>query len=79
MGIADGVFSKAELNRLGVSRGELRTHLTSGSLVRLRRGWYLRACEYDAEVAERMRRHGFRERWASLVRGRSRQATAVSA
>ncbi|MFT4087115.1 MAG: type IV toxin-antitoxin system AbiEi family antitoxin domain-containing protein [Gordonia sp. (in: high G+C Gram-positive bacteria)] len=65
------MFSKAELDRLGVSRSELRRHVHDGALVRLRRGWYVRSCEYDAELAARIRHSGMLGRWTGLLERRA--------
>lgn len=55
MGIANGVFNRNDLARMGVSNAELRRHLRDGALIRLRRGWYARACAHDTTAVERVR------------------------
>lgn len=65
MGIENGVFNRNDLARMGVSKTELRRYLRDGALIRLRRGWYVRACSHDRAAAAAVRSLPVRRRWAS--------------
>lgn len=52
-----GIYSRAELRRLGVDEPHLRRCVRDGSLTRLRSGWYATATP-DPDVAEAVRRGG---------------------
>ncbi|WP_440713964.1 type IV toxin-antitoxin system AbiEi family antitoxin domain-containing protein [Gordonia sp. FQ] len=69
MGIENGVFSRHDLARLGVSKEELHRYLHDGVLVRLRRGWYLRAEAHDPAAVAAVR-DGRCGRWWSRTDSR---------
>lgn len=65
MGIENGVFNRNDLARMGVTKTELRRYLRDGALIRLRRGWYARACAHDRAAVAAVRGLTVRHRWSS--------------